>query len=58
MKPFVADKEHHLTLQASWCKGGRGREIPIRTEEQRYWLDRAKALMPHSASSLIPAHND
>jgi hypothetical protein len=43
-----------LVLQPSWCKGGRGREIPIRTEEQRQWLDQAKAFLGDAELSLIP----
>jgi len=39
-------------LQASWCKGGRERDIPFRTEEQRALLDAAKALA--QGGSLIP----
>jgi hypothetical protein len=41
-----------LLLQASWCKGGRKREIPIRNDEQRQLLDVAKALA--KGGSLIP----
>jgi len=33
-----------LVLKASWTKGGREREIPIRTQEQRQLVDEAKAL--------------
>jgi hypothetical protein len=39
-------------LKASWCKGGREREIPIRTAYQRDVLQRAAALV--GAESLIP----
>lgn len=53
-KPFRADKKDHISLQDSWCKGGRGRDIPIRTEEQRYWLDQAKKLVEYADFSLIP----
>ena len=54
IRPWKADKEKWLYLQDSWCKGGRARSIPILTEEQRYWLDQAKALVPHKDHSLIP----
>lgn len=54
IKPHVADKSSHLELLPSWCKGGRGRFIPIRTEEQRYWLDRAKEFIGDYGLSLIP----
>lgn len=54
IKPQLADKQDKLELQPSWCKGGRGRTIPIRTEEQRYWLDQAKMLTENTSGSLIP----
>lgn len=58
IKPFVADHGSKLILSPSWCKGGRGREIPIRTEEQRYWLDQAKALISKPELSLIPENKN
>lgn len=54
IKPIMADKGDYLVLQPSWCKGGRGRIVPIRTEEQRYWLNEAKALVKLADYSLIP----
>ena len=48
-----ADRGDKLVLKGSWTKGGRRREIPIRTEAQRELLDRAKALT--GGGSLIPA---
>ena len=42
--PAWADRGQSLVLKDSWCKGGREREIPIRTIEQRQILDEAKAL--------------
>jgi hypothetical protein len=50
----VADKGDVLELKSSWCKGGRGRVIPIRTDEQRYWLNHAKFLAGKYGHSLIP----
>jgi site-specific recombinase XerC len=48
IKPYMADKGDKLELLPTWCKGGRGRTVPIRTEEQRYWLDQAYPLnKPH-----------
>ncbi|CAJ0808524.1 hypothetical protein LMG19087_00244 [Ralstonia wenshanensis] len=41
-----------IQLKASWCKGGRAREIPLRTEYQRKVLARASALA--GAGSMIP----
>ena len=54
IKPHIADKENFLVLNPSWCKGGRGRIIPIKTEEQRYWLERAKEIAGLYGQSLIP----
>jgi hypothetical protein len=42
--PKWADRGDRLVLKDSWCKGGRQREIPIHTLEQRQILDQAKAL--------------
>ncbi len=54
IKPWQADKGDHLSLQDSWCKGGRGRTIPIQTDEQRHWLIQAKNLVQGKDLSLIP----
>ena len=42
--PTWADRGDSLALKDSWTKGGRPRQIPIRTEEQRQLLEEAKAL--------------
>jgi hypothetical protein len=42
--PAWADRGERLVLKDSWTKGGREREIPIRTPEQRQLLDEAKTL--------------
>jgi hypothetical protein len=42
--PTLADRGNSLVLKDSWTKGGRAREIPIRTLEQRQLVDEAKAL--------------
>ncbi len=47
-----ADRGDRLLLKASWCKGGREREIPIRTQAQRQLLDQCHALA--GSGSLIP----
>ena len=53
--PAWADRGDKLVLKASWCKGGREREILIRTEAQRAVLDEAKALGDTTErGSLIP----
>jgi hypothetical protein len=51
--PTYADRSDHLLLKASWCKGGRARQIPIRTPAQRQLLDEAHRLA--GSGSLIPA---
>lgn len=55
IKPVMADQGNRLVLQGSWCKGNRSREIPIRTAEQRQWLEVAKQWVNHFDQSLIPA---
>ena len=48
-----ADHDDKIVLKASWCKGGREREIPIRNEPQRNLLNEVKAFA--KGKSLIPA---
>jgi hypothetical protein len=50
--PTYADRGDHLALKPSWCKGGRAREIPIHTDQQRDLLNQARALA--GTGSLIP----
>ena len=52
LQPHVADRGDRLVLKASWCKGGRAREIPIRSEAQREVLDAAHRLA--GRGSMIP----
>jgi hypothetical protein len=52
-QPSFADRGDKLVLKASWCKGGRARELPVRTPEQRALLREAHALAGNG--SLIPA---
>ena len=52
IKPRQADHGDRLVLQGSWAKGGRPREVPIRTAAQREVLERAKALA--RAGAMIP----
>ncbi len=54
IRPHLADRGKILWLKDSWTKGGREREVPIRTEAQRAVLDKAKALA--GKASLIPSH--
>jgi hypothetical protein len=53
IRPVLADKGDMLWLKPSWTKGGRAREIPIRTGAQREALNRARVLV--GKGSLIPA---
>ena len=50
--PLWADAGDVLRLKASWTKGGKYREVPIRTAEQRALLNEAKQLA--GRGSLIP----
>ena len=52
LQPHLADRGDRLVLKASWCKGGRDREIPIRTESQRDVLNAALRLA--GRGSMIP----
>ncbi len=52
LRPRLADRGDRLWLKGSWTKGGREREIPIRTEAQRRLLEDAKTFA--GAGSLIP----
>ncbi|MCW0983601.1 integrase domain-containing protein [Agrobacterium sp. BT-220-3] len=54
-QPQAAIRGDHITLQASWTKGGRARTIPITTLEQRQVLQHVVKLVP-GRGSLIPAH--
>jgi len=54
IQPHVADLGDKLYLKDSWTKGGRARHVPIKTKEQRQWLDEAKALVKYKTQSLIP----
>lgn len=53
ISPSWADQGDRLRLKDSWTKGGRYREIPIATAEQRAALDAAKDVA--KGGSLIPA---
>ena len=48
-----AVREGHLKLKPSWTKGGIGRNIPIRTEEQKEWIRKVQSLVT-PGKSLIP----
>jgi site-specific recombinase XerC len=53
IRPGWADRGDTLALKASWAKGRRAREIPIRNTEQRLVLDEVKKFA--GRGSLIPA---
>ena len=53
LMPSWADAGDVLRLKESWTKGGKYREVPIRTDEQRALLAEAKQLAGNG--SLIPA---
>ena len=54
IQPAWAEQGNKLVLKPTWTKGGRGREVPIRTASQREVLGRAKALAETTArGSLI-----
>lgn len=50
--PHYADRGDRLLLKDTWCKGGRSREVPIRTEGQRAALADAHRVAGRGA--LIP----
>ena len=55
-QPSFADQGDYIRLKASWTKGGRERIIPVRTEEQRDVLNRARRLA--GLGSLIPSNRN
>lgn len=54
--PSYADRGDRLMLKDTWTKGGKAREIPIRTDSQRAVLDRAHRLA--GRGSLIPPNRN
>lgn len=42
-RPGTADQGDHIALQASWCKGGRARVVPVLHPRQRALLDELRA---------------
>jgi hypothetical protein len=51
-QPSYADRGDHLVLKDTWTKGGKAREIPVRSQVQRAVLDRVHRLA--GQGSLIP----
>ena len=54
--PSYADRGDTLVLKDTWTKGGKARELPIRTPQQREILNRAHQLA--GRGSLIPANRN
>ncbi|MBI2802687.1 MAG: integrase domain-containing protein [Gammaproteobacteria bacterium] len=54
--PSYADRGDTLVLKDTWTKGGKARELPIRTPQQRDVLNRAHQLA--GRGSLIPANRN
>lgn len=54
--PSVADKGDYLQLKPSWTKGGKARQVPIRTEAQRKLVNFAHKLA--GKGSLIPSNRN
>lgn len=52
--PSWADRDSHILLKGSWCKGGQQRSIPILNVLQRKVLDNARLVA--GFGSLIPNH--
>jgi len=53
LHPKMADKGEYLAV--NWgTKGGRDRVVAIQNDYQRELLERAKALLPHPHSSMVP----
>ena len=50
--PSFADRGDCITLKPTWTKGGKARDIPVRSDEQRMVLKRAHQLAGNG--SLIP----
>lgn len=53
--PNFADKGDKIELKATWCKGGRARDVPILTDNQRKLINEIKAFCKkEGAEALIP----
>ena len=54
--PSYADKGDKIVLKPTWTKGGRGREVPVRTPRQREVLTEARRVA--GFGSLIPSNKN
>lgn len=52
IRPSEADKQTHLKMRGSWCKGGVQRDIPITNEYQRELIEKAREIA--GRGSMIP----
>jgi len=51
----LADRGNYLAMLGSWCKNGRPRNLDIRNESQRDWIQRAHEYADRTGNkSLIP----
>ncbi len=55
--PEVADKGDHIALKDTWTKGGRPRDIPIRTDKQRQLLNEVKEFCREQGATALIAPN-
>lgn len=55
-RPAIADKGNCIALKASWCKGGRSREVPIVHDKQRALLDEVRSVVG-DGSLIEPGRN-
>ncbi|MFA0054500.1 integrase domain-containing protein, partial [Vibrio echinoideorum] len=54
MPELACKSQNHIELKPSWCKGGRGRTVPILNLEQRDFLKELRKKYP--TGSLIHKH--
>ena len=54
--PHFADRGDRIVLKSTWTKGGKEREIPVRTQDQRTLLDEARLFAGRGA--MIPANKN
>jgi hypothetical protein len=55
-RPVLADRGDRIALKASWCKGGRYREIPLTHPRQRALLDEVRGVVG-DGSLITPGQN-
>ena len=55
-RPRYADRGDHIAVKASTAKGGRPRDVPVLTDEQRRVLDEARTLA--GGGAMIPPNRN